>query len=144
MNPPGDPHRLQRFLTAQAPVIVQVRAELRAGRKSSHWMWFIFPQIAGLGRSETARFYAIGSRDEAMAYLAHPVLGPCLLECTGLVNALNGVSAEQIFGSVDAAKFRSCMTLFASVAPDRDEFADALRKYFEGVADAATLEFIRV
>lgn len=137
-----DPHDLQRYLAAQAPVIDQVRAELRTGRKSSHWMWFIFPQMAGLGRSETARFYAIGSRDEAAAYLPHPVLGKRLLECTRLVNAANGASAEQIFGAVDAVKFRSCMTLFAAVVPEQAAFADALRKYFGGVADAATLERI--
>lgn len=137
-----DPHDLHRFLAAQAPVIAQVRAELRAGRKSSHWMWFIFPQIAGLGRSDTARFYAIASRTEAAAYLAHPVLGPRLVECTRLVNAVPGASAEQIFGTVDAAKFRSCMTLFAAVAPGQAEFSEALEKYFLGAADAATLERI--
>jgi uncharacterized protein (DUF1810 family) len=141
-EPTTNPYDLQRFLAAQAVVIDQVRAELRAGRKSSHWMWFIFPQIAGLGRSETARFYAIGSRAEAAAYLAHPVLGRRLVECTRLVNAVNGASAEQIFGTVDAVKFRSCMTLFAAVAPGQTEFADALRKYFGGLADEATLERI--
>ena len=137
-----DPHNLQRFLIAQAPVIVQVRAELLAGRKYSHWVWFIFPQITGLGRSDTARLYAIASRAEAAAYLAHPVLGPRLIECTHLVNAVPGTSAEQIFGAVDAAKFRSCMTLFAAVAPEHTEFTDALQKYFHGAADAATLERI--
>lgn len=141
-DPTIDPHDLQRFLAAQGPVIDRVRAELRAGRKSSHWMWFIFPQIAGLGRSETPRFYAIRSRDEAAAYLAHPVLGPRLVECTRLVNAVEGASAAQIFGNVDAAKFRSCMTLFAAVAPERTEFTDALRKYFHGAADEATLRRI--
>ena len=117
-DPTIDPHNLQRFVSAQAPVIDQVRAELRAGRKASHWMWFIFPQIAGLGRSETARFYAIGSRDEAAAYWAHPVLGKRLEECTRQVNAVEGASVEQIFGAVDAMKFRSCMTLFAAVASE--------------------------
>ncbi len=140
--PSIDPHNLQRFLTAQAPVIVQVRAELLAGRKSSHWMWFIFPQIAVLGHSDTARFYAIASRTEAAAYLAHPVLGPRLIDCTHLVNAVPGTSAEQIFGAVDAAKFRSCMTLFAAVSPEHAEFTDALCKYFNGAADDATLERI--
>jgi len=142
MNDP-DRHDLQRFLTAQQPVIEQVRAELRAGRKSSHWMWFVFPQLSGLGRSEVARFYGIRSREEAAAYLGHKVLGTRLVECTLLVNAKTGVSAEQIFGSIDAIKFRSCMTLFAAVAPERDEFAEALRKYFGGVADEATIERIR-
>jgi uncharacterized protein (DUF1810 family) len=139
-DPNTDAHDLRRFLSAQAPVIDRVRAELRAGRKSSHWMWFVFPQIAGLGRSETARFYAIRSRAEAEAYVAHPVLGQRLVECTRLVNAVDGASAEQIFGSVDAVKFRSSMTLFAAVAPEQIEFADALRKYFGGAADEATLE----
>ena len=142
MDPATDPHHLQRFLSAQLQVINQVRAELRAGQKSSHWMWFIFPQIAGLGRSETARFYAIGSRDQAAAYLAHPVLGQRLLECTRLVNAVDGASAARIFGDVDATKFRSCMTLFAAVAPEKTEFAEALRKYFHAAADEATLERI--
>ena len=127
--PSADPYDLKRFLTAQEPVIDQVRTELRVG-------------IAGLGRSETARFYAIGSRDEAAAYLAHPVLGQRLVECTRLVNALDGASAEQIFGNVDAAKFRSCITLFAAAASEQTEFSDALRKYFRGAADEATVERI--
>ena len=140
--PSADPYDLKRFLIAQEPVIDQVRTELRVGRKTSHWMWFIFPQMGGLGRSETARFYAIGSRDEAAAYLAHPVLGQRLVECTRLVNALDGASAEQIFGNVDAAKFRSCITLFAAAASEQTEFSDALRKYFRGAADEATVERI--
>jgi uncharacterized protein (DUF1810 family) len=110
-----DPHNLQRFLDAQASIIGRVRDELRRGRKSSHWMWFVFPQIEGLGRSTMARFYALRSRDEARAYLEHPVLGPRLVECTQLVNAVNGAPAEQILGPIDAVKFRSCMTLFAAV-----------------------------
>ena len=137
-----DPHNLQRFLDAQAPVIDGVRDELRRGRKSSHWMWFVFPQIEGLGRSPTARFYALRSRDEARAYLEHPVLGPRLVECTQLVNAANGATAEQILGPVDAVKFRSCMTLFAAAAPEQREFTAALAKYFAGAADRATLERI--
>ena len=139
-DPTTDPHDLRRFLTAQDPVIDGVRAELRAGRKTSHWMWFVFPQIAGLGRSETARLYALASREEAVAYLAHPVLGTRLLDCTRLVNAMEGASAIRIFGDVDAAKFRSCMTLFAAVAPEQAAFTDALRKYYAGVPDQATLE----
>jgi uncharacterized protein (DUF1810 family) len=136
------PPNLQRFLDAQAPVIDQVRDELRRGRKSSHWMWFIFPQIDGLGRSPTARFYALRSRYEAKAYLEHPVLGPRLVECTQLVNAVNGATAEQILGPIDAVKFRSCMTLFAAVAPERTAFTDALAKYYGGAADQATLQRI--
>jgi uncharacterized protein (DUF1810 family) len=131
---------LDRFVTAQAPVIDQVLAELGAGRKTSHWMWFIFPQIAGLGRSDMARFYSINSRSEAVAYLAHPVLGPRLLQCTRLVNAVDGAKAEQILGGIDAVKFHSCMTLFAAVAPEQTEFVDAVQKYFGGVTDQATLE----
>ena len=116
MTAPGsDPHDLARFITAQEAMIDRVRAELRAGRKASHWMWFVFPQIVGLGRSETARFYAIRTQEEAAAYLAHPVLGSRLVECTRLVNAVEGSTAEQIFGQVDAMKFHSCMTLFAHV-----------------------------
>jgi uncharacterized protein (DUF1810 family) len=116
MTAPGsDPHDLARFITAQEATIDRVRAELRAGRKTSHWMWFVFPQIVGLGRSETARFYAIRTHEEAAAYLAHPVLGPRLVECTQLVNAVEGSTAEQIFGHIDAMKFHSCMTLFAAM-----------------------------
>ena len=138
-----DPHDLARFITAQAPIIECVRAELHAGRKASHWMWFVFPQIAGLGRSETARFYAINSRDEAAAYLAHPVLGPRLVECTRLINAVRDSTAEQILGYVDAMKFRSCMTLFATVDPVQPNFAEALRRYFGGVPDQFTLDRIQ-
>jgi uncharacterized protein (DUF1810 family) len=138
-----DPHDLARFIAAQEPVIGRVRAELRAGRKASHWMWFIFPQIAGLGRSETARFYAIHSREEASAYLAHPVLGPRLVECTRLINAVKGSTAEQILGHIDAMKFHSCMTLFATVDAGCPEFAEALRRYFGGAPDQATLDRIQ-
>jgi uncharacterized protein (DUF1810 family) len=138
-----DPHDLARFITAQAQTIERVRAELRAGRKASHWMWFVFPQIAGLGRSETARFYAIRSRDEAAAYLAHPVLGPRLVECTRLINAVRDATAEQILGYVDAMKFHSCMTLFATVDPGQPDFAEALRRYFGGLPDQPTLDRIQ-
>lgn len=130
---------LQRFLDAQAPVYRQVLAELGAGAKRSHWMWFVFPQIAGLGRSETARFFAVGSRAEAAAYLAHPILGPRLRECCRLAIAVEGRSAREIFGSPDDMKFRSSLTLFAAVAPDDTVFSEALRKFFGGEADAATL-----
>ena len=138
-----DPYDLARFVAAQEPAIDRVRTELCAGRKVSHWMWFVFPQIAGLGRSETARFYAIHSREEAAAYLAHPVLGPRLVECTRLINAVKGSTAERILGHVDAMKFHSCMTLFAIVDDGQPDFTDALRRYFGGVPDRATLDRIQ-
>ena len=130
---------LSRFLEAQDPVLAAVRRELAAGRKQSHWMWFVFPQLAGLGHSAMARHYAIGSLAEAQAYLAHPVLGARLEECAGLVNAVEGRSALQILGSPDDLKFRSSMTLFAAARPDAAVFADALGRYFGGVPDEATL-----
>ncbi|HEX9172442.1 MAG TPA: DUF1810 domain-containing protein [Telluria sp.] len=131
---------LQRFVDAQAPVYDKVLAELRAGRKQSHWMWFIFPQVAGLGRSEMAQKYAIASTDEAAAYLAHPVLGPRLRECAQLVHEVDDKPIEEIFGSPDDRKFQSSMTLFADVAPDVAVFQANLDKYFDGRADSATLE----
>ena len=135
-----DPYDLQRFVDAQAPVIDRVRAELAGGRKQSHWMWFIFPQIAGLGFSGMAQRYAIQSLDEARAYLNHPTLGSRLKDCTRLVLAIEGRSASDIFGSPDDMKFRSSMTLFAQAAPDNPIFAEALRKYFNGDPDAETLK----
>jgi len=134
-----DPHNLARFLDAQAPVYEQVLAELRAGRKRSHWIWFIFPQIAGLGHSAMAHRYAIGSLEEARAYLAHPVLGARLRECSELVLAVEGRTIHEIFGSPDDMKFRSCMTLFNQAAPGEAVFTDCLRKYFEGQEDPHTL-----
>jgi uncharacterized protein (DUF1810 family) len=134
-----DPHDLQRFVDAQAPVIDQVREELVQGHKRSHWMWFIFPQIAGLGFSAMAQLYAIASLDEAQAYLRHPLLGPRLEDCTRLVLAISGRTATEILGSPDDMKFRSSMTLFAQAAPDRHIFAEALRKYFDGEPDPETL-----
>ena len=131
-------YNLHRFLTAQTPTYYTALAELRAGRKSSHWIWFIFPQIAGLGRSGTAQQFAIGSLDEAKAYLQHPVLGPRLRECAQLVLDVEGRSAEEIFGYPDYLKFRSCMTLF-SAATDNTLFNDALLKYFDGQPDQLTL-----
>jgi len=135
-----DPFNLKRFLAAQDPVYERVRAELREGEKRSHWMWFVFPQIAGLGHSPTARAYALSSREEARAYLDHPVLGPRLRECTALVNAVEGRSADRILGGIDAMKFRSSMTLFAEVAPGEPLFGQALDKYFGGEKDLLTLE----
>jgi uncharacterized protein (DUF1810 family) len=135
-----DPFDLERFVEAQAPVYERVRSELHEGRKLSHWMWFVFPQIEGLGSSAMARRFAIGSREEAQAYLAHPVLGPRLRECTRLVNLVEGSTIAQIFGSPDDMKFRSSMTLFARVAPQIPVFGEALDKYFEGKPDSLTLE----
>ena len=139
----NDHHDLRRFVDAQAGVYDRVVAELRAGRKTSHWMWFVFPQIAGLGTSAMARKYAISSREEALAYLEHPVLGPRLEECTRLVNLVEGRPIGRILGPPDDMKFRSSMTLFAHVAPDRRVFDEALRKYFGGIPDPLTLERIR-
>jgi len=138
--PASDPFHLRRFVDAQDPVYAAVCSELRAGDKRSHWMWFIFPQIAGLGFSSTAKHYAISGLAEAKAYLSHPILGPRLLECCRLVTDVEGRSAEQIFGYPDYLKFRSSLTLFAAAAPDPQPFQAALEKYFEGKADPATLE----
>jgi uncharacterized protein (DUF1810 family) len=135
-----DPFGLRRFVDAQDPVIEAVRAELAAGRKAGHWMWFVFPQIAGLGRSPMAVRYAIGSRQEAAAYLAHPVLGSRLGGLTAVVNAVDGRPAREIFGSPDDLKFRSCMTLFAEAAGDATVFTEALGKYFGGAGDPLTLD----
>jgi len=134
---PGD---LERFVQAQEPVIAQVLAELRAGRKTSHWIWFVFPQIQGLGNSATAQYFAIASRLEAEEYLRHPVLGPRLRQCTALVNAVEGRGIDEIFGYPDNLKFRSSMTLFAHAAADNQVFRDALRKYFGGEEDPLTLD----
>ena len=136
-----DDYNLQRFLAAQKPVIDTVRSELRAGRKQTHWMWFIFPQIEGLGRSRTARTYAISSAAEASAYLAHPVLGRRLVECCGLVIAIEGLTAREIFGSIDALKLRSSVTLFASVS-DNLIFREVLSKYYDGEPDPTTLKLL--
>jgi len=135
-----DPYDLRRFVEAQDPVFEQVRAELREGRKRSHWMWFVFPQIAGLGRSAMAQKFAISSRKEAEAYLRHPVLGPRLRECARLVNLVEGRTVGEIFGAPDDLKFRSSMTLFAEVAPEEEVFKEALGKFFGGRSDPATLE----
>ena len=133
---------LGRFVTAQEPVLEQVRAELKAGSKQSHWMWFVFPQIAGLGSSDKAQHFAIASVEEASSYLEHSVLGPRLLEFTGLVNAVKNKSARQIFGAPDDQKFHASMTLFASAKPDEQAFSDALSSYFGGTRHQLTLERI--
>jgi uncharacterized protein (DUF1810 family) len=134
-----DLFNLERFVDAQAPVYEQVRREMAAGRKQSHWMWFIFPQIAGLGQSPMSIRFAIASLDEAKAYLAHPVLGPRLRECARLVLDVEGSSARDIFGSIDEMKFRSSMTLFSRAAPGEDVFQRCIDKYFAGGPDLATL-----
>ena len=133
---------LERFVAAQERVWPAVVAELTAGAKRSHWMWFVFPQLRGLGRSATARHFGIASLGEAQAYLADPVLGPRLIECAELVNAVEGRSAHDIFGSPDDLKFRSSMTLFAAVDPAAAVFGDALRKYFGGLPDPRTTELL--
>jgi len=137
---PKDPYDLERFVEAQSRVYDMVRAELRQGAKRSHWMWFIFPQIRGLGSSPTAVHFAIASREEAAAYLKHPVLGPRLVECTRLVLGAKGRTSGQIFGEIDSMKFRSSMTLFAAVTLKETVFQEALEKYFDGEADELTLE----
>jgi uncharacterized protein (DUF1810 family) len=134
-----DSFDLQRFVEAQERVFAQVLAELRQGRKQSHWMWFVFPQIHGLGGSPMAQRYAISGRAEAEAYLRHPVLGPRLLECVQLVNQVEGRTLHEIFGSPDDFKFRSCMTLFAQVS-NEGAFQRALDKYCAGQADPKTLK----
>lgn len=131
---------LGRFVEAQAPVYDRALAELKAGRKQSHWMWFVFPQIAGLGHSPMAQHYAIQNLAEARAYLAHPLLGARLRECAQAVLDVEGKTAHEIFGSPDDLKFRSSMTLFAHAAPDEKLFRAALEKYFDGKEDALTLE----
>jgi uncharacterized protein (DUF1810 family) len=136
-----DPFHLQRFVDAQQGVYAQVCAELAAGCKRSHWMWFVFPQLQGLGRSATAQHYGIASKAEAQAYWAHPLLGPRLKQCTDLVLAVDGRSAQQIFGPPDDLKFRSSMTLFAQ-ATGEPVFTRALQKYFDGEADPRTIELL--
>jgi uncharacterized protein (DUF1810 family) len=138
---------LERFVEAQNPVIDQVRRELAEGRKETHWMWFVFPQLAGLGTSAMARHYAIQSLNEARQYLAHPTLGPRLVECVELALRVRDRTAWQIFGSPDDVKFRSCVTLFARAADGHPEwravFQAALDKYFDGEPDLRTLALLR-
>jgi uncharacterized protein (DUF1810 family) len=136
-----DPFDLQRFVDAQSPVYRRVLAELRRGQKQSHWMWFIFPQLAGLGHSPMARRFAIPSGEEAVAYLDHGVLGLRLRECTALVNAVEGKTIRDIMGSPDDLKFCSSMTLFGAVSPDR-EFTAAIAKYYGGTRDPKTLQLL--
>lgn len=137
-----DPFELQRFVEAQDRVYVAVLDELGRGSKRTHWMWFVFPQIAGLGHSPMAQRYAISGLDEARAYLAHPLLGPRLRQCTELVNSVSGKSAHDIFASPDDMKFRSSMTLFAEVDEAGRLFEQALGNYFEGERDRRTLDIL--
>ena len=138
----SDPFDLNRFVAAQAPVYAQVCAELAAGRKTSHWMWFIFPQLKTLGRSATAKHYGIASQNEARGYWRHELLGPRLVHCTSLVCHVDSRSVHDIFGSPDDLKFRSCLTLFRAVAPQEPIFEQALRRYFDGASDEATLQWL--
>jgi uncharacterized protein (DUF1810 family) len=140
MQPGAEQYQLERFVAAQdaGQTYERAVAELRQGRKTSHWMWFVFPQIAGLGQSPTSRMYAISSLGEARAYLAHPVLGPRLAECAEIVCGVESRSAEQIFGGIDAQKLRSSATLFALADPATQVFRRVLDQYFDGVADPAT------
>ncbi len=137
-----DPYDLNRFLNAQAPMYQQVVDELQAGEKRSHWIWFVFPQLKGLGQSSTSEFYGIGSLEEARAYARHPVLGPRLEQCTRLVNLVEKRPIEQILGYPDDLKFRSSMTLFARAVPENALFNEALNKYFSGEHDRRTIELL--
>jgi uncharacterized protein (DUF1810 family) len=140
-----DRYDLTRFVAAQEPLFDRVRAELTGGRKESHWMWFVFPQLQGLGSSATARRYALACIEAARAYLAHPLLGARLRECTRLVNRIEGRTVEEIFGYPDHLKFRSCMTLFACAAGEAGDgplFREALRKYFAGEGDPLTRKLL--
>jgi uncharacterized protein (DUF1810 family) len=136
-----DPFDLMRFVRAQDPVYRDIQAELTRGRKQSHWMWFVFPQVAGLGFSAMSQRYAIASRAEARAYLAHPILGPRLVECTRLLLAVEGRTINAILGAPDDAKFRSSMTLFDAVS-EEPVFDEALARYFSGERDVATLAIL--
>ncbi|HMK11081.1 MAG TPA: DUF1810 domain-containing protein [Acidimicrobiales bacterium] len=137
-----DPYDLQRFLTAQDPVYDDVRAELRAGQKRTHWMWFVFPQLRGLGHSDMANRYGLESLDEASAYWAHPTLGGRLRECVELANAVEHKSALEIFDRPDHWKFRSCVTVFGRAVPDEPLFQDALDRFFGGEPDQKTIDLI--
>jgi uncharacterized protein (DUF1810 family) len=138
----NDPFNLQRFVAAQEPVYADVLDELRSGKKATHWMWFIFPQLKELGRSPIAKHFGISSLAEASAYLDHPVLGRRLLECTELMLVVNGKTALEILGTPDELKFRSCMTLFRAARPDLPIWDAAIRKFFDGEGDAATIAML--
>ena len=140
---PADPYDLQRFVDAQRPVIDTVMAELRAGRKRTHWMWFVFPQLVGLGRSDMAQRYAIRDQDMATAYLAHPVLGPRLVAAAKAVHDLEGTTAHAVFGDPDTMKLHSSLTLFARVPSADPVFRACMKKYFNGKEDTATLSLLQ-
>lgn len=139
---PNDPFDLARFVAAQTAVYGNALAEIRAGRKTSHWMWFIFPQLAGLGTSAMSRRYAISGLAEARAYLAHPLLGARIRECTEILNRLEGCGVETIFGAMDAMKLQSSLTLFHAAGDRHDPFAPCLARYYGGEMDAATLRLL--
>lgn len=139
----GEPFNLERFVEAQGDTYDHALDEIRRGRKASHWMWFIFPQIAGLGLSAISRYYAINSLDEARAYLAHSILGTRYRQCVSTLQYLVGLSAEAVFGSVDAAKLRSSLTLFADAAPDEELFGAALEHWFDGQKDQRTIQMLQ-
>lgn len=139
----NDRYNLQRFVDAQDGCMAQVLRELRSGEKQTHWMWFVFPQLRGLGVSDKAQFYGISSQAEAGAYLGHPVLGPRLIQCTELVNAVEGRSVGQIFPWPDHLKFHSCMTVFSISTLNSEPFPEALRKYFHGCRDERTVELLQ-
>lgn len=142
MTKSSDPFDLQRFVDAQRPIYAQALAELLAGRKEGHWIWFVLPQLRGLGRSHLAQQYAIGSRAEAMAYLEHPLLGPRLRKCVAAVIGIDGRSIEDILGRPDDRKFRSCLTLFSSLTDDPELFNRALGKFYGGQRDPLTLRLL--
>lgn len=142
-HPPEDPFNLNRFLVAQENDYARALTELCSGQKLTHWMWYILPQLRGLGSSSMATFYGIGSKQEAQAYLAHPVLGSRLKECVAAMNALGGRDTAEVLGEIDAAKFRSCLTLFASVKPEEPLFGEALLKYFSGVPDVKSIALLK-
>lgn len=138
----GDPFDLERFVAAQAANYADALAELRAGRKRTHWSWYVFPQVRGLGSSPMSMRYAIGSLDEAVAYLGHAVLGPRLRECVAALDAHPGLGAAGVLGELDARKLQSCLTLFAQADPVERVFTKALDRYFDGAPDAVTLAIL--
>ncbi|HET7537797.1 MAG TPA: DUF1810 domain-containing protein [Candidatus Didemnitutus sp.] len=137
-----DPNDLERFVTAQEANYADAIAELRGGRKQTHWMWYVFPQVAGLGTSPMAVRYAINSRAEAVAYLAHPVLGPRLRECSEALLQISGKTAREVMGQPDDVKLQSSMTLFAALSPTGAPFAKVLERYYGGATDPRTIEFL--
>lgn len=139
---PEDPHGLERFEKAQSECYGTALAEIKSGKKRTHWMWFVFPQLSGLGFSPTSQYYAIRGRSEAEAYLAHPVLGPRLVECCQALLKLGDVSASEVFGYPDDLKLRSSMTLFSAVSPEGSVFSEVLDKYFGGEPDSKTLDLL--